>query len=122
MLLFLIGMEYYICKLADFRFPHLVMHLMDGAGQKKVCHAHVSLYGVLWGPAHCAAVHLELPDTAACAGPLPQEGGAFSGTGLQGRMRQWRVSVCLFVCFYGWMHRVKMKFTLFFPHYTKWSV
>lgn len=96
-LLFLTGMEYHIRELADFRLPHLVMHLVDGAGQKEVCHDHVSLYGILWGSAHCAPVHLELPDTAACTRPLPQEGGALSGTGLQGRTRQWRVSVYLSV-------------------------
>lgn len=87
-LLFTLGMEYHVCELADLRLPHLVMHLVDGEGQEKVRHDHVSLYGVLWGPAHCAAVHLELPDTAACARPLPQEGGALSGTGLQGRKRR----------------------------------
>lgn len=91
-------MEYHIRELADFRLPHLVMHLVDGTGQEEVRHDHVSLYGVLWGPAHRAAVHLELPDTAACTGPLPQEGGALSGTGLQGRKRQGRVGVCLFLC------------------------
>lgn len=96
--LFLTGMEYHLCELADLRLPHLVMHLVDGAGQEEVRHDHVSLYGVLRGPADCAAVHLELPDATACAGPLPQEGGALSGTGLQGRKRQCRVGVCLFVC------------------------
>lgn len=78
-------MEYHICELADFRLPHLVMHLVDGAGQEEIRHDHISLYGVLWGPAHRTAVHLELPDAAACAGPLPQEGGTLSGTWLQGR-------------------------------------
>lgn len=91
-------MEYNICELADFRLPHLVLHFVDGPRQEKVCHDHISLYGVLWGPADYSAVYLELPDTAAGARPFPQEGGALSGTGLQGRKRHRRAGVCLFVC------------------------
>lgn len=54
------GLEHYIRELADICLPHVVLHSVDGAGQEKVRHAHVTLYGGVWEPGNCAAVYLEL--------------------------------------------------------------
>lgn len=77
-------MEHHLCELADLRLPHLVVHAVDGAGSAQVCHDHLALHGVLREPAHRAAVHLELRGAGRRARALPEEGGAFQGTGLQG--------------------------------------
>lgn len=82
MLFIVLGLEHHICKLADLRLPHMVVHAVDGAGQEEIRHAYISLHGVLREPAYRAAVHLELPNTATCPRPLPEEGRALQGTGL----------------------------------------
>lgn len=57
--LFSSGMEHHVYQLADVRFPHLVLHTVDGEGPEALRHAVFSLHGGIWQPADSSAVHLE---------------------------------------------------------------